>query len=110
MKRIAFLSGIALLAITNATVAQTPAVSRGEAVFKHVCAMCHSPNGPATNTLAARLGIERSLLAERRDLAPLYIRYVIRQGLGAMPHLTKIEVPNADADAVAAYLTRNNPK
>lgn len=90
--------------------AQTVSASRGEAVYNHVCVMCHSPKGPATNTLAARLGAERSLLSERRDLAPVYILYVIRNGIGSMPHLTKVEVPDADADAVVAYLTRQTPK
>lgn len=90
--------------------AQDALVARGEAVYTRICAMCHSPTGPATVILGARLGADRARLNERRDLLPVYIRHVIRNGIGTMPHITKIEVPDSDADAVVAYLTRLNPQ
>ena len=40
--------------------AQETAGARGEAVYTRICAMCHSPTGPATVTLAARLGADRA--------------------------------------------------
>lgn len=108
-RQLGALALVALLPWQGAS-AQEPAVVRGEAVYTRICAMCHSPTGPATVTLAARLGADRAQLSQRRDLLPVYIRHVIRNGIGTMPHITKVEVPDSDADAVIAYLTRLNPQ
>ncbi len=54
------------------------------------------------------MGAERSLLYQRTDLVPSYVRAVVRKGTGSMPWMSKVEVPDADLDAIAAYLTRNN--
>lgn len=56
--------------------------------------------------LARRLGKDRSLLAGRTDLTAPYIRQVVRWGLVNMPRLTRVELPEAELDAVVAYLTR----
>jgi hypothetical protein len=44
------------------------------------------------------------LLANRTDLTADYVKGVVRQGKLAMPRLTKVDVTDADLDAIAAYL------
>jgi len=46
------------------------------------------------------------LLAERTDLAPDYIRHVVRQGVSVMPPFRKTELSDPDLDELVAYLTR----
>ena len=81
-------------------------VDRGEKAFVHRCAMCHREGNTGTFVLARRLGAERSLLEKRDDLTAPYIRVVVRQGLVNMPRISRVELPDADLDAVIAYLTR----
>ena len=99
---------VAALSVATAAHAQT-AVERGEALFHHTCFVCHSQGAPAATVLAKRLGPDKALLAQRTDLVPAYIRNVVRKGIGSMPWMTRIEVPDADLAAIVAYLTRNNP-
>jgi mono/diheme cytochrome c family protein len=79
--------------------------AQGKAAFTHRCAMCHREGQTGTFILSRRLGKEKSLLEQRTDLQPAYIRQVVRQGLVNMPRLSRVEMPDADLDAVIAYLT-----
>lgn len=83
--------------------------SRGMQAFTHRCGMCHREGGTGTYMLARRLGQENALLERRRDLQPLYIRTVVRSGLQNMPRISRVEVPDADMDAIVAYLTAPKP-
>jgi mono/diheme cytochrome c family protein len=89
-------------------VAGTPAMGAvdGQAAFVHRCAMCHREGQTGTFVLARRLGTEKSLLEKRSDLAPDYIRQVVRNGLVNMPRISRVELPDADLAAVTAWLTR----
>ena len=80
--------------------------AKGEKAFTHRCAMCHREGNTGTYVLARRLGAEKSVLEKRQDLTGPYIRVVVRQGLLNMPPLSRVEMPDADLDAVIAYLTR----
>ena len=82
----------------------------GEALFVHRCAMCHRDGGTGTFMLGRRLGPERALLERRADLVPDYVRTVVRGGLNSMPPLSRVEVPDADLAAIAAYLARPVPR
>lgn len=77
----------------------------GKAVFTHRCAMCHREGQTGTFVLARRLGAEKSLLEKRTDLTGPYIRQVVRWGLMNMPRLSRVELPDADMDALVVYLT-----
>lgn len=83
--------------------------SAGQSAFVHRCGMCHREGGTGTYILARRLGPDLSVLEKRRDLKPEYIRYVVRWGLVNMPRLSRVEVPDKDLDAIAAYLTGPKP-
>jgi mono/diheme cytochrome c family protein len=85
------------------------AVARGQALFDKRCAICHAAHGFGANVLARRVGPDKSILADRTDLEAPYIRFVVRHGVGAMPRLTKIEMPDENLDAIIAYLTRARP-
>ena len=80
-------------------------VARGKAVFTHRCSMCHREGGTGTFILTRRLGAAKSLLEQRTDLEPTYVRTVVRWGLVNMPRISRVEVPEQDMDALVAYLT-----
>jgi mono/diheme cytochrome c family protein len=81
----------------------------GAAVFSNRCGACHLAGGMGTNMLtkqrmAAGQAPESGLLANRKDLTRTYVKVVVRQGKLAMPRLTRVEVTDAELDAVASYL------
>jgi mono/diheme cytochrome c family protein len=47
---------------------------------------------------------DKGLLSNRTDLVPDYVKQVVRQGKNAMPPQTRVDVTDAELDAVAAYL------
>jgi hypothetical protein len=49
-----------------------------------------------------------AVLDERTDLVPEFIVVIVRQGVSFMPQFRKTEISDAELDALAAYLTRNN--
>lgn len=85
----------------------------GRAVFEKWCMPCHAPGPlkPGTAGLEARYrgASETPVLEQRTNLAPDYVKWMVRNGFLAMPPFRKTEVGNAELDAVAKYLTRNNP-
>ena len=97
------------LPATSALAAEASATKdlreRGEAVYTHRCAMCHTEGQTGTFSLARRIGAEKSVLAKRTDLTGPYIRQVVRYGIVNMPRISRVELPDADLDAVIAYLT-----
>lgn len=106
MKRAVLVAlGLALASAVQAA-DLTPVQDKGRQVFGHRCGMCHREGGTGTFILARRLGPTQSLLEQRRDLKPEYVRYVVRWGLMNMPRLSRVEVPDADLDALIAYLGR----
>jgi mono/diheme cytochrome c family protein len=101
-------AGLALLCIVmlgEAGAAESELNAKGQQAFSHRCGMCHREGGTGTFMLARRLGAEQSLLEKRTDLKPDYIRFVVRWGLQNMPRISRVEVPNADMDAIVSYLT-----
>jgi mono/diheme cytochrome c family protein len=83
--------------------------SNGEAIFSNRCGACHLAGGMGTNLLTKQRMMagqppETGMLANRTDLTPAYVKTVVRQGKMAMPRLTRVDISDADLDAVAAYL------
>jgi (+)-pinoresinol hydroxylase len=84
-------------------------IDRGHKVFDKWCFPCHGTGigKPGTDSLAAR-GQKPAVLEERTDLTAPAIKTFVRHGVLYMPMFRKTEVSDADLDAIAAYLTRNN--
>ena len=81
----------------------------GEALFSNRCGVCHLAGGMGTNLLtkqrlAAGQPPESGLLANRTDLTRGYVKAVVRNGKMAMPRLSRVEVTDAELDAIAGYL------
>jgi len=100
----------AALAVSSTAVAQPVPATRpqgGEALFKARCAICHEGMAPGVLTLTRRLGKDKSLIAERTDLDPAYVKFVVRHGLRSMPPLGRVEITDAELGEIAAYVTRH---
>jgi mono/diheme cytochrome c family protein len=83
----------------------------GAALFSNRCGACHLAGGMGTNLLtkervAAGEPPQSALLTNRQDLAPSYIKVVVRRGKLAMPPLTRVDVTDAELDAIARYLAK----
>lgn len=74
--------------------------------FDTHCAKCHGPTGTGTFMLGRRLGQDSAMLERRKDLAPELIRHVVRNGIVSMPAITRVEVTDAELDAIVRHLTR----
>ncbi len=86
---------------------------RGYVQYQEYCAVCHGAGvgKPGTIALAAKYkGTKPALLSERTDLTPQLVKLYVRNGITVMPFFRKTEISDADLDAIAAYLTRNNKK
>jgi mono/diheme cytochrome c family protein len=84
-------------------------VEGGLRVYRKWCYPCHGPgtDKPGTIALAAR-GQKPAALEERTDLTAEAIKAFVRRGVLYMPTFRKTEISDADLNAIAAYLTRNN--
>lgn len=84
-------------------------IELGHKVYDKWCFPCHGtgPGKPGTDSLRAR-GQNPAVLEERTDLTPQTIKTFVRHGVLFMPTFRKTEISDADLDAIAAYLTRNN--
>lgn len=87
--------------VASATAAADPAT-----LFAHRCGVCHAPGGTAAFMLGRRLGPERAVLADRRDLTAPFVSMVVRHGLGNMPRLSRVEVTDEELATLAAWLSR----
>ena len=64
---------------------------------------------PGTLALAEKYkGEKPALLEKRTDLTPAIVKIFVRNGITVMPFFRKTEISDADLDAIAAYLARNN--
>jgi mono/diheme cytochrome c family protein len=105
-KRLLFPASLvaAVCAMVSAHGAEATA-EQGRALFAKHCAACHGERGFATTRLEKRLGKEQAMLERRTDLNPALINHVVRYGIGSMPWFTRVELPDADANAIASYLS-----
>jgi len=106
----AFLMGLGMALALPALAAPDQAeIERGHKVYDKWCFPCHGTGSgkPGTDSLAAR-GQKPAVLEERTDLTAPMIKTFVRHGVLFMPMFRKTEISDADLDAIAAYLTRNN--
>ncbi|CAH0495585.1 cytochrome c [Novosphingobium sp. CECT 9465] len=81
----------------------------GKALFEVHCGYCHLVGGMGTNLLTKQQMLagnppEKGLLSNRDDLTAEYVKSVVRMGKGAMPQQTRVDLTDAELDAVAVYL------
>lgn len=91
---------------------QSKSEPRGYVQYQEYCAVCHGAGVGKPGTLALQAkykGAKPALLADRTDLSPQLIETYVRNGIAVMPFFRKTEISDADLNAIAAYLTRNNP-
>jgi (+)-pinoresinol hydroxylase len=84
---------------------------RGFVQYQDYCAVCHGEGTGKPGTIALKekyKGTKPALLAERTDLTQQLIKTYVRNGISVMPFFRKTEISDADLDAIASYLTRNN--
>lgn len=117
--RRAILVAAACVWLAAAAAQDAATVEHGRTVYEYWCAPCHGPgignNGvqhlPGTDALRVKYqGVLPALLAERTDMTPELVKFYVRQGITVMPFFRKTEIDDAELDALAAYLTRNNPR
>ena len=115
--------GVAFTLYANSVVGQPPAgnssLDHGKQVYDYWCLPCHGEGLglpgfaelPGTQQLRIKYRDTAisPLLTERRDLVPDFVKVIVRQGVSFMPQFRKTEISDADLDALAAYLARNNP-
>jgi mono/diheme cytochrome c family protein len=66
---------------------------------------------PGTQALAAKYkGSKPTILDQRTDLTPAVTKIFVRKGVSIMPFFRKTEITDAQLNALAAYLARENAK
>ena len=81
---------------------------QGQKLYRSTCFYCHSEKVWGTLAIERRRGATDALLEKRTDLVPIFVKSVVRNGLGSMPPYRRTELTDTDADAIIAYLTRAN--
>lgn len=83
----------------------------GEHVYMLYCEGCHQPGpeGPGTRVLADRLGWDKAPLKGRADLAPEYVKQVVRNGLLEMAPLRPTDINDEELDRLIEYLHSPGP-
>ena len=99
---------VAFMAATAHAADAPSQIDQGKQLFAKHCAACHGERGFATAQLEKRVGKETAMLEKRTDLTAPLIGHVVRYGIRSMPWFTRVELPDADAAAIAAYLTKPN--
>jgi mono/diheme cytochrome c family protein len=85
-------------------------VQHGNKAFQYYCAPCHGTfekNLPGTTALEVKYRGERpGALEARDDLTAEFVVYTVRHGIKGMPQFRKVELSDANLDAIAAYLAK----
>lgn len=81
----------------------------GKVLFEVHCGYCHLLGGMGSNLLTKQRMMmgetpDKGLLVNRTDLTADYVKSVVRMGKGAMPAQTRVDVTDAELQAVAKYL------
>ncbi len=85
------------------------ATTDGKTVFEVHCGYCHLTGGMGTNLLTKQRMMmgetpDKGLLANRTDLTADYVKTVVRMGKQAMPAQTRVDITDAELEAVSEYL------
>ena len=113
-------TGVALAVCASLAQAQDrdTQLEQGKQVYDYWCLPCHGTGLglpgfaelPGTQQLRIKYRDTAisPLLEERTDLVPEFVKVIVRQGVSFMPQFRKTEISDAELDALAAYLARNN--
>lgn len=82
------------------------AAQNGERLFLRRCGVCHLEGGMGTQILARRVPANQARLQDRIGLTPEFVIHTARNGMGAMPRISRVEATDAELAAIAAYLAR----
>jgi mono/diheme cytochrome c family protein len=82
------------------------AAQDGEHLFLRRCGVCHLEGGMGTQILARRMPANQAKLQDRIGLTPDFVIHTARNGMGAMPRISRVEATDAELAAIAAYLSR----
>jgi mono/diheme cytochrome c family protein len=82
------------------------ATQNGERLFMRRCGVCHLEGGMGTQILARRVPANQARLQDRIGLTPDFVIRTARNGMGAMPRISRVEATDAELAAIAAYLSR----
>jgi mono/diheme cytochrome c family protein len=102
------------VAMTASAGAQSSAIERGKAAFRHTCAPCHGTGPgddgramlPGTDALRIKYGGKiPPALEHRTDLTADTIRAFVRSGTFSMPPFRKTELTDAEIADIAAYIS-----
>ena len=101
-------TGLLLCATTSLSAAEWVDTSHSEPepLFAEKCGMCHRVQGMGTTLLQRRYDPDLALLENRRDLAPEFIRTVVRSGFNNMFPISRGEVSDAQLEQIIAHLTQ----
>ena len=97
----------------NAVAADAGQIEQGKQVYQYWCWNCHGEGvgKPGTQALAAKYkGSKPAILDQRTDLTPAVTKIFVRKGVSIMPFFRKTEITDAQLNALAAYLARENAK
>jgi mono/diheme cytochrome c family protein len=89
-------------------------IAQGKILFETWCSPCHIPSGKvgwnsATEFLERKYnGAVSGSILERTNLTTEYVKYMLRNQTPGMAAFRPTELSDADVDALAVYLTRNN--
>lgn len=72
--------------------------------YASACGTCHDKGGFAVRVLTDRRGARHSLIHQRHNLPPEAIRTIVRNGMGAMPAMSRLEVSDAELTRIIAEL------
>jgi (+)-pinoresinol hydroxylase len=109
---------IAVCACPSLAQDRSTQLDQGKRIYNYWCLPCHGTGLglpgfaelPGTQQLRIKYRDTAisPLLEERTDLVPEFVKVIVRQGVSFMPQFRKTEISDAELDALAAYLARNN--
>jgi mono/diheme cytochrome c family protein len=101
----------AMLVTLGMSAAAVADPTQGKQIFDRYCSECHAPGfgHPGTQRLELVRGKVFSVLETRRDLVPLYVRTVVRNGFLEMPAYRPTEIDDSALAALVQYLAPAKP-
>ena len=86
-----------------------PSSRTGKVIFDLHCAGCHNAGNAhaATKQLAIVRGKDLAIIRQRKDLVPIYIKHVVRDGLLEMPPFRPTDINTVELDNLANYIVES---
>lgn len=86
-----------------------PTSRTGKVIFDLHCAGCHNAGNAyaATKQLAIVRGKDLAVIRQRKDLVPVYIKHIVRDGLLEMPPFRPTDINAVELDNLANYIVES---